>query len=101
MEIKIILMLVVGVFTILSAVLGYHEYAALKRKDQELEDRIAKLEKTKSKRMPYEAMESILDARAALNKEKEEFQFFISLIENAEAHLNKAMTVGTKKEKGE
>ena len=45
-----------------------------------------------------QAFESILDARAALNKEKEEYQFFVSLIENAEAHLDKAMSAGTKRE---
>jgi len=51
--------------------------------------------------MPYAAMDAILDARAALNKQKEEFQFHIDLIENAEAHLSKAMKVGTKQDKGE
>lgn len=81
--------------------LFYQEYAALKNKINEIETRMNKMEQGRSKRMPYEAMESILDARAALNREKEEFAFFISLIDNAEAHLNKAMTVGTKQDQKE
>lgn len=99
MEIKIILSLVIGLLILIAADLFFREYLALKDKVIKIEERMSKLEKAKSnKRMPYEAMESILDARAALNKEKEEFQFFISLIENAEAHLEKAVTVGTKRE---
>lgn len=70
----------------------------LYKKVIDLEKRMSVLEQAKNKRMPYEAFENILDARAALSKEKEEFQFFVSLIENAEAHLDKAVTVGTKRE---
>ena len=70
----------------------------LYKKVIDLEKRMSVLEQAKNKRMPYEAFENILDARAALNKEKEEFKFFVSLIENAEAHLDKAVTVGTKRE---
>lgn len=98
MEIKITLSLLIGILILLSTVLFFHEYQALKNKVSNIEERMVKLEKSKNKRMPYEAMENILDARAALNREKEEFQFFISLIENAEAHLEKAVTVGTKRD---
>lgn len=98
MEIKITLSLLIGILILLSTVLFFHEYQASKNKVSNIEERMVKLEKSKSKRMPYEAMENILDARAALNREKEEFQFFISLIENAEAHLEKAVTVGTKRD---
>lgn len=98
MEIKLTLGLLLGLLIVLSAILFFHEHMALKSKVDGLEQRMVKLEQAKNKRMPYEAFESILDARAALNKEKEEFQFFVSLIENAEAHLEKAVTVGTKRD---
>lgn len=99
MEIKITLSLLIGLFILVSAMLFFYEYLSLRNKVSDIEKRMTKLEQAKAKRMPYEAFESILDARAALSKEKEEFQFFVSLIENAEAHLTKAMTVGTKREK--
>jgi len=98
MEIKLTLSLLIGLLIVISTILFFYEHMNLKNKVSEIEKRMVKLEQAKNKRMPYEAFESILDARAALNKEKEEFQFFISLIENAEAHLEKAVTVGTKRE---
>lgn len=98
MEIKIWLLIVIGLITVFAAVGAMHEYMGTKKKVDSLEERMKKLEAANRKRMPYEAFESILDARAALNKEKEEYQFFVSLIENAEAHLDKAMSAGTKRE---
>ncbi len=98
MEIKILLLIVIGLITVFAAVGAMHEYMGTKKKVDSLEERMKKLEAANRKRMPYEAFESILDARAALNKEKEEYQFFVSLIENAEAHLDKAMSAGTKRE---
>jgi cell division protein ZapA (FtsZ GTPase activity inhibitor) len=101
MEIKIAFSILVAFIIIISSLLFMHEYSALKSKISDIEKRMIKLEAAKNKRMPYAAMEEILDARAALNREKEEFQLFISFIENAEAHLDKAVATGTKREKGE
>lgn len=98
MEIKLLIVSVIVFFATISALGFFHEYTSLKKKISDIEARMKKLENAKAKRMPYEAVENILDARAALNREKEEFQFFVSLIENAEAHLDKAVTVGTKRE---
>jgi len=98
MEIKLLLICIITILTLFGAVGLIREYMDIKRKVDSHEDRMKKLEEANRKRMPYEAFEQILDARAALNKEKEEFQFFVSLIENAEAHLDKAMATGTKRE---
>lgn len=98
MEIKFLLLIVIGILTVMAALGAMREYMGTKSKVESLEERMKKLEEANRKRMPYEAFERILDARAALNKEKEEFQFFVSLIENAEAHLDKAMSAGTKRE---
>lgn len=112
MEMKFYLILILGIFVVIGAALFYHEYMTmrsgvksikdentdLKKSVDDLTGRMQKLEEANRKRMPYDAFESILDARAALNKEKEEFKFFVSLIENAEGHLDKAMTSGTKRE---
>lgn len=62
-----------------------------------LEKRIAELEKAIRTRMPYDALEKLEHARAALNREKEERLFHVSLIENAEAWLQKVMATGTKR----
>ena len=98
MEMKLALGILIGTLIVVSAILFFYEHMQLKNKVNEIEKRMVILEQAKNKRMPYEAFEHILDARAALNKEKEEYQFFVSLIENAEAHLDKAVTVGTKQE---
>ena len=98
MEMKILFAVFIGTLIVTSAFFLFKELARLYKKVINLEKRMTLLEQAKNKRMSYEAFESILDARAALNKEKEEFQFFISLIENAEAHLEKAVKVGTKRE---
>ena len=113
MEIRIMFIIVIALLTVITAVLIYHEYAekrrevnkvekenqALRENVEALEVRMEKLEAANRKRMPYEAMEDLLNARAALDREKEEHKFFVSLIENAEAHIEKAMTTGTKKGK--
>lgn len=99
MEMKIISSIALGTFILISCLLFFQEYMSLKKKVINIEERMEKLESVKNKRMPYEAVENILNARAALSREKDEFQFFISLIENAEAHLDKAVSVGTKREK--
>lgn len=98
MEMKLALGILIGTLIVVSAILFFREHMQLKNKVNEIEKRMEKLEQAKNKRMPYEAFENILDARAALSKEKEEFMFFVSLIENAEAHLEKAVKAGTKKE---
>ena len=94
MEVKILLTL------LLVALIAHAIYHLFKMacKVNDMEKRLVVLEKTRSTRIPYQAALDILNARAALNREKEEYQFFVSLIENAEGHLEKAMSVGTKKE---
>lgn len=98
MEIKVLLTCIIALLVLFGAAGLIREYINMKRISDGHEERIAKLEAANRKRMPYEAFERILDARAAINKEKEEFQFFISLMENAEAHLEQAMSAGTKRE---
>ena len=78
-----------------------HVKEQFSQKNNELEERIKKLEEAKRKRMPWEALEELEHARAALNREKEEREFHISLIENAEAWIGKAMAAGTKREEKE
>lgn len=96
MEITIIILIVLII--VLSSAMLYREFQHVSRRVSGLEERVVKLESANRKRMPYEAFEMILNARAALNKEKSEFQFFNSLIENAESWLDKAVEIGTKRE---
>ena len=81
---------------------AYRIYLEVERKNsmiQNLEKRISILEQTRSTRIPYEVAEYMLNARAAINREKEEHQLSLDLLENAEAWMERAMTVGTKREK--
>ena len=56
-----------------------------------------KLELANRKRMPWEALEKLLNARAALNREKEDRKLGIDLIENAESWIEEVMAEGTKR----
>ena len=69
------------------------------KKINELEKRVATLEQTRSTRIPYEVAEYILNARAAISREKEEHQLSLDFLENAEAWMDKAMSAGTRREK--
>ncbi len=62
-----------------------------------LEERMKKLEQANRKRMPWEALEKLLNARAALNREKEDRKIGIDLIENAESWIEEVMAEGTKR----
>ena len=108
MEIKIFLLIVLGIFVLVSSALFYHEYMTTRGRVDELSntigsliERISKLEQAKHKRMPYEAYDSTLDAMAALDALEHEEDFRQNLIQNAKAHLIKSMQVGTKNQKGE
>lgn len=87
------LALIATILVILSAIGLYYGFS---NKIKELEARLKKLETANAKRLNYHAFESLLDAMAALDKEKTEMEFHVSLIDNAQAHLRKAMKVGTK-----
>lgn len=104
--------LFIGCVVLFAAWQFSQEYSATKKKVEDVEKentnlhkeiesmntRITKLEKSQRLRMPWTAMENLLDAKAAINLEKEQFQFFVSLMENADAHLDKALKTGTKRE---
>ncbi len=98
MEIKIIGFILVGFLTIWATVMLMREYMAIKTKVDSLEERMKKLESANRQRMPYDAVDKLLNARAALNREKEERQLGISFLENAEAWLDQVMETGTKRE---
>jgi hypothetical protein len=64
----------------------------------DIETRMHKLETANRQRLPYRAMEEMLDAMAALDKEKTEMEFHVSLIDNAIGHMTNAMKTGTTRE---
>jgi len=65
---------------------------------QALEERMKKLEQANRKRMPWEALEKLLNARAAINVAKEEHQINVGILENAESWIEQVMATGTKRE---
>lgn len=98
MEIKIAVVVFHGVLVLLGAFGLIREHAKLKKKVDSHEDRMAKLEAANRRRMPYAAYEEVLNAMAALDVHEREIDFEKSIMENAKAHLAKAMETGTKRE---
>lgn len=98
MEMIVVFIILLVILIALSAVMLYREFLHVHQRVGKLEERVNKLETANRKRMPWEAIDKLLNARAALNREKEERQFGISLIENAEAWLDQVMAEGTKRD---
>ena len=94
--IKILLVLILAAIVVLCAVLLYLHFA---KRLNDLEARVAKMEEANKKRMPYEAMDALIDAMATVNVMEREEAFKLSLIENLKAHITSSMAVGTKREK--
>jgi hypothetical protein len=76
----------------------YNTWSNTDKRLTALERQIASLEAANRQRLPYRAMEEMLDAMAALDKEKTEMEFHVSLIDNAIGHMTNAMRTGTSKE---
>jgi len=98
MEIKLLLICVITILTLFGAVGLIREYMNIKRTVDSHEERMKKLEEANRKRMPYAAYEELLNAMAALDVHEREIDFEKSIMENAKAHLAKAMSTGTKRE---
>jgi hypothetical protein len=75
------------------------EWTRNEKRIQDMEKRVHDLEAASKQRLPYKAFEEMLDAMAALDKEKSEMEFHTSLIDNAMGHMANAMKVGTVREK--
>ncbi len=82
----------------IAATLLYSAWVHTDKRVTAIETRMRELENANRKRMPYRAMEELLDAMAALDKEKSEMQFHVSLIDNARGHMMNAMKSGTVRE---
>jgi hypothetical protein len=93
MEIIIIFLVSICLFLI------GREWARNEKRIQDMEKRVTDLESASRQRLPYKAFEEMLDAMAALDKEKTEMEFHTSLIDNAMGHMANAMKVGTVREK--
>lgn len=114
MEIKTFLLITLGLFTLISVALFYHDYMTNRnklieneKKNKELEstvnslqERVKKLEIASRKRMPYHSYDKALDAMAALDALEHAEDFRQTLIQNAKAHLIESLKVGTKEETG-
>jgi hypothetical protein len=108
MEMKILtlaIVVIIGLLILWATILLVREYFTMQNRVANLEKgfsdiqiKMKNMEEANRKRMPYDAFDSLLDARAALNRFREENKFFDSLIENAEAHIDKAMATGTKRQ---
>lgn len=75
------------------------EWSRYEKRINALERAVEKLEASNRQRLPYKAFEEILNAMTALDKEKTELEFHVSLIDNARGHIANAMNVGTNREK--
>lgn len=95
---EIIAFISIILIILLSSALLYREFRHVSGRVENLEERVKKLELANRKRMPWDAIDKLLNARAALSREKEERQLGISFIENAEAWLDQVMAEGTKRE---
>ena len=93
MEITIILLIA------FCAILLFRDWQRQESRLREMEKRIQDLEAANRQRLPYKAFEEMLNAMAALDKEKSESEFRTSLIDNAIGHMANAMKVGTTREK--
>ena len=91
---EIIIIFFVGVVVTLL----YVEWRKTDIRLNDIETRMHKLETANRQRLPYRAMEEMLDAMAALDKEKTEMEFHVSLIDNAIGHMTNAMKTGTTRE---
>lgn len=91
---EIIIIFLIGV----ASTLMFVEWRRTDERLGKIETRMHELEAANCKRMPYRAMEELLDAMAALDKEKSEMQFHVSLIDNARGHMMNAMKSGTVRE---
>ncbi len=94
MEIAIIILVLIGI----CAALMLREWNRTDARLTAIETQMRGLETANRQRLPYRAMEELLDAMAALDKEKQEMEFHVSLIDNAMGHMTNAMRTGTTKE---
>lgn len=97
MEMKYLVIFLIGSLIFLSAFLLFREFTGLHKKVDDLGKRMKKLEEASCKRLPFKAYDETLDAMAALDALEHAEDFRQILIQNAKAHLIKSMTVGTKK----
>ena len=84
---------------ILCSLLLGREWSRYEKRIHALEESVKNLETSNRQRLPYKAFEEILNAMAALDKEKTEMEFHVSLIDNARGHIANAMKAGTVREK--
>lgn len=110
MEVIIIILLVVIIA--LSAFMLYREFSQvngrvskLEEKSaeksvaiQRLEERMKKIEQANRKRMPYDALEKLEHAQAALDLEEFEREIGLTRIKNAKEWLRMTLASGTKRE---
>lgn len=82
----------------IAAALLYGAWIHTDRRLTGIETRMHELETANRQRLPYRAMEEMLNAMAALDKEKSEMEFHVSLIDNAIGHMSNAMKTGTTRE---
>lgn len=86
------------IVTIIVTVLVMLSVFALYTRFSNLEKRIQKLEDAGKMRLPFRSQDEMLNALAAIDALEHEQAFKNNLLENAKAHVIKAMQVGTKRE---
>jgi hypothetical protein len=90
--------IIIGLVALCVYLLG-REWNRNEERIREMEKRVQDLESASRQRLPYKAFEEMLNAMAALDKEKSEMEFHTSLIDNALGHMANAMSAGTVREK--
>ena len=90
--------IIIGLVALCVYLLG-RDWKRNEERIREMEKRVQDLESASRQRLPYRAFEEMLNAMAALDKEKSEMEFHTSLIDNAMGHMANAMRAGTVREK--
>lgn len=92
-----------NILTVLSTALvmlsGFWLYERDQRQHREnklLKEENEKLKEANRRRMPYAAYEHLLDAMAAIDAEEREVDLKRVFLDNAKAHMTRAMQAGTK-----
>lgn len=109
MEIKIIVSLFIGAFTMYAIMQSFNLYRGVVQKNAELEKRLALIEHAQKKRIPYQLQDDMLDVIALLDMSEHKRQMIEEietthktheerLLQEAKQRLMQTLATGTKRE---
>jgi uncharacterized protein YeeX (DUF496 family) len=90
-----------AILAVLTVVLLWREWDRREKRIADLEKRIRDLESAGKLRLPHQAADELLNAMAVLDVQISKEQLKLDYLENIKSHITNAMSVGTKRNKGE